>query len=164
MSKLAELEQQIEAERTAAAQADWEAGQARARKAAEEQRRQAEGPLGKAVGDLERKAKRALERAQQTAAGAPLPGLDARLHARRLLIGTLTPPPGLFAEPQAVVTREDPAAAMIWDVLDQAQRAVREAERQLGPGHTVTARADTIECELWRAFQARIRQIAGEAG
>ena len=162
MSKLAELERQIEAERAAAAQADWEAGQAQARKAAEEQRRRAEGPLGKAVDRLEQEAGRALERAQQTAAETPLPPLDLRFLARRLLLGTSMPAPEEWEGPHVRINQQDPAAVAIWHVVDTAQRARREAEQQLGLAHAITARADKIECAAWSAYQQRMRELAGE--
>lgn len=162
MSKIAELEREIEAERAAAARAEREAAQAR--KAAEQARKAAEGPLSRAVEALERQAGRALERAQQLAAGAPLPPLDLRFLARRLLLGTSEPAPGEWEGPHVRINHQDQAAATIWTVVDTAQRVRREAEQQLGLDHAITARADKIECAAWTAYQQRIRQLSGEAG
>jgi hypothetical protein len=161
VTRIAELEQAIRDERQAEAQRQ-KAAEA-AQRAREAERRQAETDLAKTVAAIEKVASGAMERAQQIAGKTPPPGMSQRLNARMLLIGTLTAAAGPFGEPQAVVNAADPAAAVIWDALDQAQRARRAVEEQLG-GHPLTGRADHAECMLWRAYLGRLRVIAGEAG
>jgi hypothetical protein len=162
MSKIAELEREIAEEREAEARAGAEAVQAA--KAADSERRRAEAELAKTVAELEKTAAAVVATAAEVAAAAPVPSLQDRLMARRLLLGTLIQAPDDTGGPVGVVLRESGAAALLWGTLEGAQRVRRDAESQLGPSHPLTARADKAECGLWRAFAALLRQVAGEVG
>jgi hypothetical protein len=162
VSKIAELEREIAAEREAEARAEAEAAQAI--KTAEAERRRAEAGLGKTIATAEKTATAVLATAAEVADRAPLPALGHRLMARRLQLGTLLQAPGDLGGPVGVVLREDGAAHLLYSTLEDTQRIRRDAEEQLGPDHPLTARADACECGLWRAFLARLRQVAGEDG
>jgi hypothetical protein len=160
VTRIAELEQEIEAEREAISRAGREAEQAR--KAADAERRRAGAELARTADALEAEAGEALDRARQIAAGAPRPSSDSRYLARRILLGTAIAPDD-FDGPHVLVNNEDQAAAVIYDIVDRAQQVRLAAEQQLGQDHAVTGRADRVECAAWSAYMARLRVLAGEA-
>jgi hypothetical protein len=108
---------------------------------------------------VERETKAAIAQAATLASDAR-PDHHTRVLARSLLLGNLRGGQEQGG-PHALVLARDEAAALLFGHNQQAATTLAWMTGE-GLGGDIVTRADRVECQLWAAFMARLRQLAGE--
>jgi hypothetical protein len=164
MTRVADLQRELEAARV-----EEEAAAERARVEAEQAERRRVSvakSMATVVADLERRAERLGSEMAKAAAEAGRPDYSLRVDARRLLIGHLEP--GRAASGEVVLdapdrlAQRDPAAALAWSLNALARQLLGRVGGELGADHRLAVRLDIVECQTWRLFGYRVKQLAGE--